>query len=94
MLGKLFGLGSGGSSSAKDNYNDPGNRTNSVGGGGPAVTTLDPRAGQSGKKAARQKINQKLEDAFKGDFDDDQNAVDSNDLNSVNHHAAQRIESA
>ena len=58
MLGKLFGLGSGSSSTAKD-YNDPGNRTNSVGGGGggPAVTTLDPRAGQSGKKAARQKIN-------------------------------------
>ena len=75
MLGKLFGLG--GSSSSKDR-SDSANRASNVG-GGPAVTTIDPRAGQSGKKAARQKINQKLEDAFKGDFDFEQH--DNDDSN-------------
>ena len=73
MLGKFFGLG--GSSSSKDR-SDSANRASNAG-GGPAVTTIDPRAGQSGKKAARQKINQKLEDAFKGDFDFEQH--DAND---------------
>ena len=51
LLGKLFGLGV---STTKDR-SDSANRTSSI--GGPAVTTVDPRTGQSGKKAARQKIN-------------------------------------
>ena len=53
MLGKLLGLG--GSQSSKDRSDS----TNASGSfiGGPAVTTVDPRLGQSNKKAARQKIN-------------------------------------
>ena len=65
MLGKFFGLGA---SNSKDR-NDSENRASSI--GGPAVTTIDPRISQSGKKAARQKINQKLADAFSADFDED-----------------------
>ena len=51
MLGKLSGL----FGAASKDRSDSANRTSNI--GGPAVTTTDPRSGQSGKKAARQKIN-------------------------------------
>ena len=63
MLGKLFGLGG---SQAKDR-SDSGN-----GATGSASLGVDPKSQASGKKGAKQRINQKLEDAFKGDFDEEE----------------------
>lgn len=61
MLGKLFNLA--GASSKERSDSESGHRKNSNG----------DRNGTSGKKAAaKQKINQKLEDAFKADFEEDQ----------------------
>lgn len=65
LLGKLFGLG--GQSKERS---DSGSGSNQ----GQAVANGEQKINHSGKKAAAKQriINQKLEDAFKGDFEDDE----------------------
>ena len=76
MLGKLFGLGG---SQAKDRSDSGSGNT-----AGSGALGVDPKGQASGKKGAKQRINQKLEDAFKGDFDEEEekstNAAQASDV--------------